>query len=175
MYHYYRYLQYSKYVDYLSKKCIGTALTGKAFNQQFINNVFVKLTNPSENHNGYQFKTGLNVDFREFNPTDNCEPGGFYFTEFDKMEKWIDNNESDSDIYEPMVFCRKVIIPDEAEVYIEDNKFKTDQFILGSRGYIKDLNLKNEFLSLQENQDNQVNDIFITIINYNDNKNQTGC
>lgn len=192
MYRYYRYFQYARYSQYvgllrdLSTRYIGTILTGKVFNEKFINNVFVKLLNPDENHNGYQFKTGLNVDFREFNPIDSCSPGGLHFTEFDKMEMWIDNNDSDSDIYEPMVFCRKVTIPDDAYVYIEDNKFKADQFILGSRIPIKDLNFKdlyleeNGFLSPlnkgnEGNEEEQINEICITtIINYVY-KTQTGC
>jgi len=39
-----------------------TTLTGIEFKQLYPNTLFYKLTNETENHNGFQFKTGLNID-----------------------------------------------------------------------------------------------------------------
>jgi len=46
---------------------IGSVLTGKKFNEYFKNKYLVKLTTQTENHNGFQFKTGLNIDENKFN------------------------------------------------------------------------------------------------------------
>lgn len=99
--------------------------TGKEFNKHFKGRVFVKLTNKEECHNGYQFKDGLNEDFRTFNPSFNCMPGGIYFCEFDKIHKWIKYGGKF------MVHMRTVTMPNDAQVYETDLKFKADKLILG--------------------------------------------
>ena len=38
-----------------------------------------------------------------------------------------------------MKYCRTVTLPKDCRVYIEENKFKADKFILGKRVKIKDL------------------------------------
>jgi hypothetical protein len=50
-------------------------ITGEEFNEQYKDYKFVKLTNETENDNGFQFKTGLNVNHSEFNPVGQCSPG----------------------------------------------------------------------------------------------------
>ena len=45
----------------------------------------VKLTNETECHNGFQFKTGLNEDTIPFDPTGECKKGGIYFTDIDNI------------------------------------------------------------------------------------------
>lgn len=41
---------------------MNSVLTGEEFNKKYQGKSFVKLTNEEENHNGYQFRTGLNVE-----------------------------------------------------------------------------------------------------------------
>lgn len=110
---------------------IGKEMSGKHFKQLYPNVEFVKFTNKNEKHNDYQFLDGLNTDIHSFNHNILCSKGGFYFTGI-------------SDVYNPylwvyynniiMYFMRKVTIPDDAIVYIEDfDKFKIDKFILGEK------------------------------------------
>jgi len=111
---------------------IGKVLSGKEFNELYKDNTFYKLTNDEENHNGFQFKDGMNVDNILFNPTKKCSPGGIYFTEYDKIPIWIEYGDN------VMYWIRKVVIPDNAQVYIEDYKFKADFMYLGERKSIWD-------------------------------------
>ena len=108
-------------------------LTGQQCNQQYPEKLFVKLTNELENHNGYQFKTGLNIDPIPFNPCGTCQPGGIYFCLLEKIHIWLNYNG------DPMIYCRLVTIPDDALVYVEENKFKADRMILSDRQKISDL------------------------------------
>ena len=110
-------------------------INGKQFNQKYQQNKFVKLTNEKENHHNYQFQTGSNVDSITFNPQGNCQPGGIYFCEISKLSLWLHYNPEIG----PMVFVRWVTIPNDAQIYIESDKFKADKIILGDRQQIADL------------------------------------
>jgi hypothetical protein len=103
---------------------MSNLLTGLEFNERFPTTIFVKLTNENENHNGYQFNTGLNTDTQNFDPTGECKKGGIYFCEDNKIGMWLHYNKT------LCVNYRQVNIPDDAKVYIESNKFKTDKIIL---------------------------------------------
>jgi hypothetical protein len=103
---------------------MSNLLSGRDFNKRFPSTVFVKLTNETEIHNGFQFKTGLNVDIIEFNPTGQCKKGGIYFCEYDKMSMWIQYAST------ICVNYRIVKIPEDAKVYIEKDKYKADKMIL---------------------------------------------
>src|SRR5579872_1232607 len=92
---------------------IGEEFTGASFNNLFGNWAFVKLTNPSERHRGFQFVDGLNVDKNKFNTYDSCTKGGIYFIDINDAHKWIHYNE----YVGTMKYIRKVIIPDDAKVY----------------------------------------------------------
>lgn len=87
---------------------------------------FVKLTNGDENHNGFQYTTGLNVDMHPMDENE-CVPGGLYFTQISKKRKWAHYGG------QCMCFIRRVEVPDDARVYAYDNKFKADKIILGER------------------------------------------
>ena len=100
------------------------SISGLEFKLKYPNTDFYKLTNEDENHNRFQFKDGLNIDFNTFNPTGSCSKGGLYFTEYDKISLWINYN------FQNMKYIRKVEILDDSKVYIEENKFKADKFIL---------------------------------------------
>ena len=114
---------------------IHQLLTGAIFNQQYLNKKFVKLTNQLENHNGYQFQTGLNIDSIPFNPQGKCNPGGIYFCLFEDLQLWLNY------IDQEMFYIRLVTIPDDALVWTEQNKFKADRLILSDRLEIGDLEI----------------------------------
>ncbi len=116
---------------------IHQLLTGSEFNLIQTGKI-VKLTNQSENHNEFHFKTGLNIDSIPFNPKGNCQSGGIYFCSIDNLFKWL--NYSD----QSMIYVRSVIIPDDALVWIEEDKFKTDRLILGEKMLIEDMDIWND-------------------------------
>jgi hypothetical protein len=113
---------------------LGTTVSGAQFNK-YIKEAKIqlyKLTVESEIHNGFQFRTGLNIDTVRFNPTGCCCPGGIYFCEFSEIVKWLVYNDK------VCIYYRPVTIPDSALVYIEEDKFKADQLVLGDRHRIWD-------------------------------------
>jgi hypothetical protein len=124
--------------DYKSRE-----MTGKEFCTFFPNlsKRLVKLTNKTEIHNGFQFKTGLNEDIIPFDPTGECKPGGIYFTDIGNIARWIEYGGNE------MKYCRTVTLPSDCRVYIEDNKFKADKIELDERVEISDLPcwLDNDF------------------------------
>ena len=103
--------------DYLLQE-----MTGKEFKRRFPNlsKNLVKLTNKSECHNGFQFKTGLNKDTVLFNPTSECREGGIYFTDIENLAEWIEYGKK------VMKYYRNVVLPDHCRVYVEEKKFKAD-------------------------------------------------
>ena len=52
--------------------------------------IYYKITNESEIHNGYEYRDGLNILKEEFNndPNASCVKGGFYFTDFNNICKF---------------------------------------------------------------------------------------
>lgn len=117
--------------------------TGEEFKRLFPDIEFVKLTNGKENHNDYQYHDGLNIDIHEFNHDEKCSKGGFYFTTNSYAHKWISYRDSVG----IMFYLRKVMIPDDAKVYIEDNNvFKTNKFIMGPKEPI-DINMYIKYIT----------------------------
>ena len=129
-------LMYFRPGDKNDRKYSKREITGRKFNQLYGHKMFYKLLYENETHNGLRYETGLNVllETETFNPTGECSKGGIYF----------------ADIYN--IFCeytmhhwiRRVTIPDDARVYVEDKKFKTDGIILGNRMLIKDMDEWND-------------------------------
>ena len=116
---------------------IGKTISGKEFNDNFkdLSNRLIKLTNKTEIHNGFQFVSGENVDTIEFNPEGECKKGGIYFTDIDNFHIWLEYNDN------VMKYCRRVVLPPDCKVYIEEDKFKADKIILGERVKIKDFEI----------------------------------
>jgi hypothetical protein len=121
-------------------------LTGREFNKQYPSTVFVKLTNETEIHNGFQFKTGMNVDTEKFDPTSECK-GGIYFCELRKFTKWLNYAAT------ICVNYRVVSIPDDAKIYIEKDKFKANKIILSEKKEIMS-HEKMRILAIRENTKN---------------------
>lgn len=117
-----------------------TYVTGVQFKSMYPSTefTFYKLTKKDENHFGFQYKTGLNVDTVPFNPKGSCLPGGLYFTTLNKLPIWISNDTE---------YVREVEILDDSLIYANwssDNlksvtKFKADKFILKERRLLKDM------------------------------------
>lgn len=107
-------------------------LTGRRFNEIFKNYSFVKLTNVTEKHNNFQFQDGLNIDTAKFNPIGECNSGGIYFIMSTHAYEWTHYNNN------VMIYIRHVTIPDDAQVYVEQYKFKADKLILSQREKINE-------------------------------------
>ena len=84
---------------------------------------YFKILNKDRNHNGFQYKIGLNVlPQGEFARTGLCVPGGFYYTTIKHILKFVDYG---VDLFE-------VIIPADAQIRKNCNKFRADKIILGN-------------------------------------------
>jgi hypothetical protein len=114
-------------------------ITGKKFKTLYKDTKFYKLTNVNEYHNYFQYIDGYNEDIINFNPTGKCKPGGFYFTELNKIGLWIKYN------LVSMKYIREVEILDYSLVYIEENKFKTNKFILKEKIPLENFIYWNDF------------------------------
>lgn len=87
---------------------------------------FYKLTKRSEEHYGLQYETGLIRDPVPFNPSGECSAGGMYFFARHQL------------IHFSKYFCypywiREVTFTENSKIWQEQDKFKTDEFILGER------------------------------------------
>jgi len=98
---------------------------------------FYKITNKNEIHYEMEYKTGLNVDIKPFNPSGDCETGGIYFSREDILS-----------FLEYGCWIREVTLPKDEEIYEnpgEPKKWKTHRIILGKRRKI-DLEVIKELI-----------------------------
>jgi len=97
-------------------------LSGYEFNKIYKDKTkFYKFLNDDLMHNSFKYELGLNVDVNPFTPNGSCSKGGLYFCKENDCHFYVD------------VYGRKlalVEIPDDAKIYIEQNKFKADKIIL---------------------------------------------
>ncbi len=125
-------------------------VSGKVFNALYADAEFYKFTNEDEVHHGLQYVTGLNTikPDETFNPSYRCSPGGLYFCSKQQL-KFVTCYKVHAK------FIRKVTIPDDAQVYCEENKFKCDKLVLGERqefwfdDYFDDQEVDDEILSFE--------------------------
>src|SRR3989339_112885 len=94
--------------------------SGEEFDEKYKEYEFYKLLKGDLTHYEYTYKDGLNVDVNEFNSKGECSKGGLYFTEKNKIPMWINSYN----------FITKCVIPNDAKIYIENNKFKSDKLIV---------------------------------------------
>ena len=96
------------------------------------------------NHNGFQWKIGLNIDTQPFDPTGTCKSGGLFFQNFQHLPKYLMAGRY---TYKPCEFVGSISVPDNARVcVIEDvvsggSKFKADQLYLNSYVKIEEFHL----------------------------------
>jgi hypothetical protein len=129
---------------------LGKVISPKEFREAFPNQKCYKLTNESENHYGFQYKTGLNVDNNEFNPSGECSKGGLYFFKEDQLIYY-------KSLVENIKWIREVVtFPKDAKIYVEPNKFKADKFILGE---LKEFN-ENKYITYEQWLNAVTNDRF---------------
>lgn len=104
---------------------------------------YVKLTNESCYHNGFQFREGLNVDTVSFSTESECCAGGIYFTRMEHFHKWLCYSG------QSMMYCWDVIIPDDAKVHHYNTKSKEDRIILSNKRLILEMSeLQNESVQI---------------------------
>lgn len=102
----------------------GQTLSGRDFNALIGSEPMIKFTTDTENHNGFQLKTGLNIDTKPFYNKGSCSRGGIYFTSLYNFHLWSNYGSKQC------VQFRYVTVPDDAKVYIERSKFKADRIVL---------------------------------------------
>lgn len=96
-------------------------LSGLEFNSLYKNTKFYKFLHNDLKHYGFIYKKGLNIDTKLFNPNRICSAGGLYFCEISKCYLYWTHYGSKVAL---------ITIPDDARVYIEDDKFKSNKFII---------------------------------------------
>ena len=96
-------------------------LSGKEFNEKHKGIEFYKLLNEDLTYHGFTYKNGLNIDVNKLNPIEECSKGGLYFNEKNNIPFWIDLD---------FHFITRVYVPNDANVCIEKNKFKSDKLIV---------------------------------------------
>lgn len=111
--------------------------SGSEFNLLTHNMIFIKFFKDSDIHHDFQFRNGLNKDTRYFQPNGECTSGGFYFTDLDNIQHWCGHGP----------YMRRVLIPNDAQVYIEKSKYKADKLILEERYFTPDHPLLQEMVS----------------------------
>jgi len=99
----------------------GAEINGAKFNKIYHQTKFYKFLYDDLIHHDFHYKLGLNVDHVPFKPYGLCSSGGLYFCEQSKCHMYWNRYGTKLGIVE---------IPDDARVYIEGNKFKTDKLIL---------------------------------------------
>ncbi len=92
--------------------------------------VYYKFMNPDENHIGFQYTDGLNIDTNPFNPSrKHCSGGGLYFTEYECLVQF-------TEFMIPCGYLREVTIPENEPVIKEFSdiiKYKSNKIILGKK------------------------------------------
>ena len=96
-------------------------VSGKYFNEIYDGINFYKFLNNDLKHYGMIYKEGLNKDILPFTPTRDCTKGGLYFCE-----------ESCCYLFWQRYGTKLAVIkiPDDAKVYVERDKFKSDKIII---------------------------------------------
>jgi len=98
-----------------------TVVSGETFNNLYNGTRFYKILKSDLTHHNFRYKMGLNIDTVPFNPIYSCHRGGLYFCEESKVHLYIDlygNN------------LAQITIPNDARVYVEQDKFKADKLII---------------------------------------------
>lgn len=122
----------------MSELKIFTEYSGVTFKKLLGDTKLYRFTNLGEVHHKFHYKTGLNKDNMEFNPSGSCKSGGIYFCDETELIKYLESYEENN-----FVWIREVEIPDDARVYVDHLKYKTNQIILKKRMHLDDFRIKN--------------------------------
>ena len=105
----------------LSELKLYTEYSGAEFNKIYKDTKLYKFLNDDLKHYDFEYRHGLNGDTKQFNPTSTCSEGGLYFCEKSKCYLYWDHYGEKLAIIE---------IPDDARVYVEEDKFKTNKLVI---------------------------------------------
>lgn len=100
-------------------KYINTVMTGVEFKKIFHNHISCKVVGLNER--GFHYEVGPVVNDEEFYPSGNCSKGGLYFCDATEIGSYWE------------IYGRNIAmleLPDDARVYIEESKCKTDRFVI---------------------------------------------
>jgi hypothetical protein len=111
---------------------------------------YFKITSKDENHKGYQYKDGLNILDKKFEPDGSCVAGGLYFTDKHSLCEYYDYG----------VWIREVFVPHNAQV-VEDvvkyvvndefgdfkypRKWRADKLVFGEKYKLYSLDTLKKF------------------------------
>ena len=110
----------------MNQNLIGKVISPEELLVEYPDGEFYRLTNKKELHNNMQYKTGINTDILPFNPDGECKHGGMYFFHISQLHMY--------EIYcRNINFIRKVSLTENSRIYVEKDKFKTNEFVLGER------------------------------------------
>lgn len=112
----------------LTKLRAYQTVSGKEFNEAMKGRKLFKLTTSTENHNGFQYKDGIN---HEPNFVNHTSSPGLHFTEESHLELWRTYHFNANPVLPK--YIRTVTIPDDARVYVDMYYFKTNTLILGPK------------------------------------------
>jgi len=82
--------------------------------------IFYKIINEDMTHNNFVYQCGKNIDTKKFNPKDEDQEGGLYFTTIDNLSLYTD--------YGTKVGI--INIDNDEDVWCETNKFKVHTLLL---------------------------------------------
>jgi hypothetical protein len=106
------------------------------------NKTYYKLTSQSLKNRDFKFKEGLNILKDDFDPEGDCTKGGFYFCSLENIGEWL--------FMYPNGFIFEVCVPKEAQVIVQNKKFKTNQLILNNSlivgEFIKKHNIEKQII-----------------------------
>jgi hypothetical protein len=134
-----KYNNYSKYSIH-----IGKIFTKKEFTHKFPNFVPYKVLRNDMRHYDYTYKLGLNV-IKPFNIQEHCSAGGFYVTDKDNLELYLNYGEN----------IATISLPDTALIYLENNKIKVNELIIENMvtisEYYTNLDKKCQYDAIKQN------------------------
>jgi hypothetical protein len=88
---------------------------------------YFKIFNETDNHNGFQYVDGLNIDDNPYNddPNKSCVKGGFYFSDAEHICEFLHFGD----------YVREVTIPADAKMVKDPdgNKWRADKLFLHER------------------------------------------
>ena len=87
------------------------------------NTIYYKGLDKNLNYYGFQYKLGINIITKNFNPLNNNELNGLYFTDRYNIIKYLRYYD---------IYIAELTIPDDAQVYRDPNEdiWKSDKFII---------------------------------------------
>lgn len=96
--------------------------------------MYYKITNARENHNGFQYKDGLNVLQEPFNddPHAHCCKGGLYFTDVKNIFLYLHYG----------VYLREIFLPTDNpdfKMVADIDKYRANMLVLGKRYNLSDV------------------------------------